>query len=121
MFFGKFFNKSCCLQHINKIVIVNVPTHQNQNNNNNNDGEKIRLMTLQKNWGDIIGDILIEFCLLVSTHVVCERLSVMHYTFQLPEFLVQNSMSAPTQVFQECWSEPSPHPSTFENADLDRS
>ena len=25
-------------------------------------------------------------------------------TFQLPEFLVQNALSAPTQVFQECWS-----------------
>ena len=33
---------------------------------------------------------------------------MMHYTFQLPEFLVQKSLSAPTQVFQECWSEPSP-------------
>ena len=32
----------------------------------------------------------------------------MHYTFQLPEFLVQNSLSALTQVFQECWSEPPP-------------
>ena len=47
-------------------------------------------------------------CFLVSTYVVCERLSVIHYTFQLPEFLVQNSLSAPTQVFQECWSEPPP-------------
>ena len=45
---------------------------------------------------------------LVSTYVVFERLSVMHYTSHLPEFLVQNSLSAPTQVFQECWSEPPP-------------
>ena len=42
----------------------------------------------------------------------------MHYTFQLPEFLVQNSLSAPAQVFQECWSEPPPPPP---HADLDRS
>ena len=28
----------------------------------------------------------------------------MHFTFQLVEFLVQNSLSVPTQVFQECWS-----------------
>ena len=28
----------------------------------------------------------------------------MHYTFQLPEILVQNFLSAPTQVFQEYWS-----------------
>ena len=71
---------------------------------------------------------------------------MMHYTFQLPEFLVQNSLSAPTQVFQECKSEPPPAsppppnadfvqilalwvesvwtttpPPTTENADLDRS
>ena len=44
--------------------------------------------------------------LLVSTYVVYERLSVMRYTFQLPEFLVQNSLSVSTQVLQECWSEP---------------
>ena len=56
--------------------------------------------------------------LLVSTYVVCERLSVMHYTFQLPEFLVQNSLSAPTQVFQECWSGVPPLP---ENETLGRS
>ena len=46
-------------------------------------------------WVDLIK-------LLVSTHV-CDR----HYlrcitTFQLPEFLVQNSLGAPTQVFEEC-------------------
>ena len=41
---------------------------------------------------------------LVSTHVVCERLTVMYYIFQLQAFLVQNSLSATTQVFQECWS-----------------
>ena len=35
----------------------------------------------------------------------------MQYTFQLPEFLVQNSLSAPTQVFQECGLEDSPSPS----------
>ena len=34
----------------------------------------------------------------------------MHYTFQLPEFLVQNSLSVPTQVFQECWCGVSPAP-----------
>ena len=51
--------------------------------------------------------------LLVSTYVVCERLSVMHYTFQLPEFLVQNSESSPT-----LWTTPLPSPP---NADLDRS
>ena len=28
----------------------------------------------------------------------------MHYTFQLVEILVKNSLSASTQVFQECWS-----------------
>ena len=44
------------------------------------------------------------FHLLVFSYVLCERLSVMNYTFQLVEFLVQNSLSAPTQVFQECWS-----------------
>ena len=42
--------------------------------------------------------------LLVYTHVVCERLSAMQEQARLPEFLVQNSLSAPTQVFQECWS-----------------
>ena len=42
--------------------------------------------------------------LLVSTHVVCERLSVMHYTLQLVQFFIQISLSVPTQVFQECWS-----------------
>ena len=41
---------------------------------------------------------------LVSTHVVCERLTAMQQQARLPEFLVQNSLSAPTQVFQECWS-----------------
>ena len=48
---------------------------------------------------------------LVSTYVVCVRLSVMHYTFQWPEFLIKNSLSAPTQIFQECWSgvPPPPH------------
>ena len=34
----------------------------------------------------------------------------MHYTFQLPEILVQNSLSVPTQVFQECWSGVQPPP-----------
>ena len=33
-----------------------------------------------------------------------ERLSMINYTFQLVEFLVQISLSASTQVFQECWS-----------------
>ena len=37
---------------------------------------------------------------------------------RLPECLVQNSLRAPTQVFQECWSQPPPLPP---NADLDRS
>ena len=55
--------------------------------------------------------------LLVSTYVVCERLSVMQRQARLPEFFVQNSLSASTQVFQECWHEPPPQ----ENADLDRS
>ena len=33
--------------------------------------------------------------LLVSTHVVCERLSAMQQLARLPEFLVQNSLSTP--------------------------
>ena len=50
--------------------------------------------------------------LLVYTHVVCDRLSAMQEQARLPEFLVQNSLSAPTQVFQECWSGlPLPPPS----------
>ena len=40
---------------------------------------------------------------------------------RLPEFLVQNSLIAPTQVIQECWSDPPPPPLPPENADLDRS
>ena len=35
---------------------------------------------------------------------------MMHYTFQLPEILVQNSLSSPSQVFQECWSGLPPPP-----------
>ena len=63
------------------------------------------------------GNPTIFFVSLVPTHVVCERLSVMHYTFQLPEILVHNSLSSPTQVFQECWSGVPPPP----NENLDRS
>ena len=33
-----------------------------------------------------------KYPLLVSTNVICERLSVMHYKFQLVESLVQNSL-----------------------------
>ena len=36
----------------------------------------------------------IPLCL-VSTYVVCERLSLMHYTFQFPEILAHKSESAP--------------------------
>ena len=43
---------------------------------------------------------------LVSTHVVCERLSAMQEQASLPEFLVKNSLSAPAQVFQQYWSSP---------------
>ena len=56
--------------------------------------------------------------LLVYTHVVCERLSAMQEQARLPEFLVQNSLSAPTQVFQECWSGLQPPP--LENKKLAR-
>ena len=41
--------------------------------------------------------------------VVCERLSIMHYTFQLPDFLVQNSLSAPIQVYVGLNIPPSPN------------
>ena len=38
-------------------------------------------------------------------------LSAMQQQARLREFLVQNSLSAATQVFQECWSGlPSPYP-----------
>ena len=37
-----------------------------------------------------------------------ERLSAMQQQARLPEILVPNSLSAPTQVFQECWSGVSP-------------
>ena len=40
---------------------------------------------------------------LVSTHVVCERLSAMQQRAKLPEFLVQISLRAHTQVFPEYW------------------
>ena len=39
---------------------------------------------------------------------------------RLPEFLVQHSLSTPTQIFQECWSQ-APPPAPPENADLERS
>ena len=54
---------------------------------------------------------------LVSTHVVCERISAMQEQARLPEFLVQNSLSAPTQVFEECGAQSTPHPHN-ENLDL---
>ena len=41
---------------------------------------------------------------LVSTYVPCETLSTMQQEARLPQFLVQNSLSAHTQVFQKCWS-----------------
>ena len=40
--------------------------------------------------------------LLVSTHVVCERLSVKQQQARLGESLVQNILTAPTQAFEEC-------------------
>ena len=40
--------------------------------------------------------------LLVCTHVVCERLSAMQERARLGAFLVQNTLSAPTQAFEEC-------------------
>ena len=46
----------------------------------------------------------------------CERLSAMRQQAMLPQFLVQNSLNVPTQVFQECWSGIPPPP----NANLDR-
>ena len=47
---------------------------------------------------------------LVSTHVVCERISAMQEQARLPEFSVQNSLSAPTQVFEECGAQSTPPP-----------
>ena len=49
---------------------------------------------------------------LVSTSVVCHRPSAMKGlpVFGMAIFFAQNSLSAPTQVFQECWSEPPPSP-----------
>ena len=44
--------------------------------------------------GQISASCDLESYYLVFTYVVFERLSVMHYTFQLVEFLVQNSLSA---------------------------
>ena len=41
---------------------------------------------------------------------MCERLYAMQQQARLPEFLVQNSLTAPTQVFQECWSGVNPPP-----------
>ena len=55
---------------------------------------------------------------LVSTHVVCERISAMQEQARLPEFLVQNSLSAPTQAFEECGVQstlPLPPPPRNEN------
>ena len=43
-----------------------------------------------------------NFSYLVSTHVVCERLSAMQEQARLVKFLVQSSLNAPAQVFQEC-------------------
>ena len=42
--------------------------------------------------------------LLVSAYVVCERLSVMQWLAPVGWLCVKNSMSAPTQVYQELWS-----------------
>ena len=36
--------------------------------------------------------------------VVCERLSVMHYHIAVAKYFAQNSLSIPTQIFQECVS-----------------
>ena len=44
----------------------------------------------------------------------------MYEKARLPEFVAQNSLSAPTQVFQECWSGLSPPP-PHENEKLDTS
>ena len=51
---------------------------------------------------------------LVSTHVVCQRLSAMHYHIPVRIFWIfgKNSSSAPTQVFEECGLE-SPPPRTW--------
>ena len=48
---------------------------------------------------------IIMALLLISLHTrsVCERLSAMQEQVGLLEFLVQNFLSAPTQVFEECW------------------
>ena len=48
--------------------------------------------------------------LLVSTHMVCERLPAMQEQTRLVKFLVQNSLSAPTQVFEECGATYPPPP-----------
>ena len=42
-----------------------------------------------------------------------ERLSAMQKQARLPEFLVKNSLSAPTQVFQEYWSGFPPPPAKW--------
>ena len=60
------------------------------------------------------------FDFLVSTHIVSERLSEMQQQARLQELLVQNSLSAPTQVFQECWSGVPPPPPPNENLDRSR-
>ena len=59
---------------------------------------------------------------LVSTHVVYERLSLMHYHIPVSKYLVQNFLSAATQVFQECWSGvPPPPPPRSPSENLGRS
>ena len=51
----------------------------------------------------ISGNVFVSISvLLVPTHVVCERLSVMQRRARLREFLAQNSLSAPTKVFEKC-------------------
>ena len=45
--------------------------------------------------------------------MVCERLPAMQEQTRLVKFLVQNSLSAPTQVFEECGATYSPPP--FQN------
>ena len=47
--------------------------------------------------------------LLVSTHVVCERLSAMQGLKNMAwQNLCSKFLECPTQVFQECWSGPPP-------------
>ena len=47
---------------------------------------------------------------LVSTHVVYERLCIMQRQARLRKILIQNSLSVPTQVFEECGVQSTPPP-----------